>query len=476
MPVFKILWTCIYQPIKWARTTLLWTLVLIAGLAHLGEPALWSWAGVLTVSYLLLMNFGWSWVEPIADHTPYRLGYWLPLTAEYLRARDRIRRKGGLALARDLKLIDEEASFPYSLVPLPGMKKAADLLLPGIPGIASADELRKAVERNFGTVEHSWGLHHFQVMPLKGATHGWVLRVSAEPIPDPLEKTTPLAEFPAFDARRGAVAYGRDETGAEVELVMSGISGALIGGNPGSGKTAGLVPVIGALLTHPAANVAIFDGKGGSDWEWARLGADHYSNKDRNLVAVAEEVEAREALMRHRLAHQKQERGTSNFWDMGATAEHPVYVTVVDEVHTYVGASVAGLDKEQKEAVRRITQALEALLKKGRSAGMFTILATQKPTADSLPTALRDVTDLRFALRVRTSEATRAILGEVPDDPRLSPTTFDKEAPGFAIVDDGADFQRIRFYWIPEAVAEALIDEYASRKGKPHGDSGASED
>lgn len=112
-----------------------------------------------------------------------------------------------------------------------------------------------------------------------------------------------------------------------------------------------------------------------------------------------------------------------------------------------VGAAAAGADKEQQEATRRITPALEALLEKGRSAGKLTIGATHKPTSHSLPTSLRGVSDVRFA----TSKAVRAVIGET-QDPRLSPTSLDKEAPGFAIVDDGADFQRARFYRMPKVL------------------------
>ena len=281
---------------------------------------------------------------------------------------------------------------------------------------------------------------------------------------DPLARGVVLSTFPAFDAATGAVAYGRDTEGEPAALRMSGLSGCVVAGVPGSGKTALMSVFVGPLLLSPAANVAVFDGKGGSDLAWVAPLADVYSVEDRDLKMVADALESRVEMMRDRLKTQKAVRGSSNFWDrnLGATSEHPVYVTVVDEVQTYVGSGVAGADKEKKEQVRRITEALIELLKKGRSVGMFTIVMTQKPTTDALPSAIRDVADLRIALRLRSTESVRAALGDVPDDPELSPLSFPMDMPGLALIDTGAEYRKVRAHFIPESVAEAIIQEAAN--------------
>ncbi|MGO2648407.1 FtsK/SpoIIIE domain-containing protein [Brevibacterium aurantiacum] len=280
---------------------------------------------------------------------------------------------------------------------------------------------------------------------------------------DPLAQGVVLSKFPAFDAGTGTVAYGRDTEGEPAALKMSGLSGCVVAGLPGAGKTALMSVVLGPLLLSPAANVAVWDGKGGSDLAFVQRLADVYSVEDRDLKMVADALETRVEIMRDRLRTQKEARGSSNFWDekLGATAEHPVCVTVVDEVQTYVGSGVAGQDKEKKKEVGRITEALIDLLKRGRSVGMFTIVMTQKPTSDALPTAIRDVADLRLALRLRTTESVRAALGDVPDDPDLSPLNFPTDMPGLALIDTGAEYRKVRAHFIPESVAERIIQEAA---------------
>lgn len=281
---------------------------------------------------------------------------------------------------------------------------------------------------------------------------------------DPLAQGVVLSKFPAFDAASGIVAYGRDAEGEPAALKMSGLSGCVVAGVPGAGKTALMSVVVGPLLLSPAANVAVWDGKGGSDLAWVEPMADVYSVEDRDLKMVADALESRVELMRDRLKTQKAVRGSSNFWDrnLGATSEHPVYVTVVDEVQTYVGSGVAGTDREKKKQVGRITEALIELLKKGRSVGMFTIVMTQKPTTDALPSAIRDVADLRIALRLRSTESVRAALGDVPDDPELSPLSFPTDLPGLALIDTGAEYRKVRAHFMPEGVAETIIQEAAN--------------
>lgn len=279
---------------------------------------------------------------------------------------------------------------------------------------------------------------------------------------DPLAQGVVLSKFPAFDASAGVVAYGRDAEGEPAALRMSGLSGCVVAGVPGAGKTALMSVVVGPLLLSPAANVAVWDGKGGSDLAWVEPLADAYSVEDRDLKMVADALESRVELMRDRLKTQKAVRGGSNFWDLGATAEYPVYVTVVDEVQTYVGSGVAGADKEKKEQVRRVTEALIELLKKGRSVGMFTIVMTQKPTTDALPSAIRDVAGQRIALRLRSTESVRAALGDVPEGPELSPLNFPTDMPGLALVDAGAEYRKVRAHFIPESVAETIIQEAAN--------------
>src|SRR5262249_50946706 len=52
------------------------------------------------------------------------------------------------------------------------------------------------------------------------------------------------------------------------------------------------------------------------------------------------------------------------------------------------------------------------LVRKGGSVAMLTVLVTQKPTADALPTVLRDNCGLALAFGLKTVEASVSALGE----------------------------------------------------------------
>ena len=86
------------------------------------------------------------------------------------------------------------------------------------------------------------------------------------------------------------------------------------------------------------------------------------------------------------------------------------------------------------------------------------MLLTQKPTADSIPTNIRDNCVVRFALRVTTREAAEAVLGSIPDgDPK--PTEIPSTRRGGAVVqaEDGHT-QSVRFAYLPVTEAAKALD------------------
>lgn len=64
------------------------------------------------------------------------------------------------------------------------------------------------------------------------------------------------------------------------------------------------------------------------------------------------------------------------------------------------------------ELVAENRRLVEDVVKKGRSVGICTILATQKSTGDAIPTAIRDVCPVALSFAQRTDEAAVAALGE----------------------------------------------------------------
>jgi S-DNA-T family DNA segregation ATPase FtsK/SpoIIIE len=80
-------------------------------------------------------------------------------------------------------------------------------------------------------------------------------------------------------------------------------------------------------------------------------------------------------------------------------------LVVVDELAFYLSAPDKKLRVEFAELLRD-------LVARGRAAGVIVLAATQKPGADVVPSALRDLFGFRLALRCNTPQASDTILGQ----------------------------------------------------------------
>lgn len=272
---------------------------------------------------------------------------------------------------------------------------------------------------------------------------------------DPLASALPLM-FPHAPESVHAVPYGTSQTGAQLVFDFDNKSGGVIGGVPGSGKSAGLTCMLAGMASLPNVQFLVIDGKGGSDWSWIADRAT-WINDDDDFGAIITHLETITAIMRDRVQTLKSLTGSPNIWHTGVTVEMPLLVVVIDECQTFYDSK--GMPKEKKLESERITALVTNLVKKGRSAGIFVWSVTQKPTADSLPTGLRDNSAVRWACRVMTAEAEVSILGD-----RGQPSAVDlpSSLPGAAIiVSETGERDRIRFDYLPDAAAEAAAQASA---------------
>jgi hypothetical protein len=272
---------------------------------------------------------------------------------------------------------------------------------------------------------------------------------------DPLASTQPLTAAHAPESVH-AVTYGTFSNGKSCIFDFANKSGGVVGGVPGSGKSAGLTAMLAGMCSLPNVQFLVIDGKGGSDWEWIESRAT-WMNDDEDFGAIITALEAVTATMRERVSTLKSLTGSPNIWHTGPTVEMPLLMVVVDECQTFYDSK--GMSKEKKLESERITALVTNLVKKGRSAGIFVWSITQKPTADSLPTGLRDNSAVRWACRVMTAEAEVAILGD-----RGTPSAVELPSalPGAAIiVTETGDRDRIRFDYLPDSAAEAAAQASA---------------
>lgn len=258
-----------------------------------------------------------------------------------------------------------------------------------------------------------------------------------------------------FDPATGRIAVGRLADGDDAVLNIGDTSGVVIGGMPGSGKTAGMVVVVLALYLSGRCRIHVIDGKGGDDWSWFEPFAASFTRDD--LDSVHGNLLELDKRMKCRLSSMRAEYGDSNYWNIDSADRPPLEVIVIDECQTFFDSrSILG-GKAAKDKAAEITAAAIDIVKKGRSAGYILFALTQKPTTDSLPSALRDNCGVRICFRVTTMESARAVLGTMPDG-SPSPVDIPQARKGGAVIglEDGTAAS-CRFAYIPEELAYTAL-------------------
>src|SRR6266498_1702868 len=207
--------------------------------------------------------------------------------------------------------------------------------------------------------------------------------------------TVPVAPLSIWDP----IFIGIDEDGLTVliELVYRNI---LIAGEPGGGKSVLLNNIVAhaALCTDIDVRLVLIDGKQVELGPWAPI-ADVFVGNDpdhanRTLAALQTEMDRR------------YDRLTANGRRKITRADaYPVILLVVDEI-AYFSATVG--DKKSQET---FTVLLRDLVARGRAAGIVVVAATQRPSADIIPTSLRDLFGYRWAFRCTTDASSDVILG-----------------------------------------------------------------
>lgn len=254
-----------------------------------------------------------------------------------------------------------------------------------------------------------------------------------------LPKVHPLAEPRVVDPVTWRSYLGVSPEG-EAYIEWEGISGAVIGGEPNSGKTGSLLPVLAGLAGE--MELYVFNGKGTHDLEPLRTVSRTYDDSgdvEGPLLDTLTELEELRTL-RDRAIHRS--TGISNFWNVPLEKRtelclHPIMV-VIDECQEFFDTS-GSPSKEVRQRRERIKALVRTLVQMGRSMGIIVTLTTQKPTSESIPTNIRDISRIRIALACSTRSVATAILGTV--DPHADPTRIAPAMRGRAIIRgmDGTD-------------------------------------
>ena len=284
---------------------------------------------------------------------------------------------------------------------------------------------------------------------------------------DPLEEDQTIYEPLPLDEEAMKVVCAVDSVGEQQAVSFKNVSGMTVAGVPGSGKTAGLTSFLLPVALSEDVELNIIDGKGGHDWAAYKPICGYYSNDDENLEALRDYLLSAVEDMRERVQTNPEKLGVANFWSASieqrraAGLKHKIIV--IDECQNFFEKRT---NKEENALIQEIVRLATSLVKKGRSAGITLIATTQKPTADSLPTGLRDNCALKICFRVTTKEAQKAALGDVDlDDSNNAPSI--KKAGGAIILAETGHASRVRFFYMEPAVQELLINDETARRKTP---------
>ncbi|MCV7306705.1 MULTISPECIES: hypothetical protein [Mycobacteroides] len=245
---------------------------------------------------------------------------------------------------------------------------------------------------------------------------------------DPFSGQSP--ESGRFDVERGRSLLGITESGDECWITWNGSSGLVVGGVPGSGKTASLLPVLAGMAGQ--CELHVFDGKAGFDLHPLRHISSTY-DRSGDISAPLETLRKLDALRTARAEAMYSTLNASNFWNLTQSQRDqlgvkPVFC-ILDEVQTWTDTS--GMDKEEKAIAAECIKLVRTLVQKGRSAGVIVVLTTQKPDATSIPTVIRDNAALKICFRVSTPEQAITVLGrQSPNAPDPTEIRMDTKGRG----------------------------------------------
>jgi hypothetical protein len=179
----------------------------------------------------------------------------------------------------------------------------------------------------------------------------------------------------------------------------------LFGGEPGSGKSAGANDLLLGAALDPTVRMYLADGKAGADITPFEPIATMYDTDGdpEKLQEILEHIWTGEIPERRALA---KEHGSRKLTAEMAARDPRVCqaVLLVDEWSSY-GAAAERKTRDEMERLLRL------IVQQGRALGIITLAATQKPDSDSVPTGIRDILSIRWAMRCLTPEASDTILG-----------------------------------------------------------------
>ncbi|WP_112248806.1 FtsK/SpoIIIE domain-containing protein [Kribbella monticola] len=172
----------------------------------------------------------------------------------------------------------------------------------------------------------------------------------------------------------------------------------LLGGEPGSGKSVALGNIVSHVALCTDCDLVLVDGKLVELLPYAPVAKEFVGNNIAKALKILRGLQAEMDLRYLHLANTGRKKITH---EDGYRAT----LVAIDEL-AYFSVTV-GTPEQQKEFITVVRD----LVARGRAAGIIVVVATQRPSADIVPTSLRDLFSYRLAFRCTTDSSSDIILG-----------------------------------------------------------------
>jgi hypothetical protein len=256
-----------------------------------------------------------------------------------------------------------------------------------------------------------------------------------------------------------------------VMVRLAEVSGTVVGGLAGFGKTMLVAHLLGQLAPSPAVQFVLIDGKGGPDYD--RLMPRAWLSAKDDLAEVRDVLRQVHRLMLDRQGAIAQVLGVTDAWHLGPSPAWPLIVIVIDEAHTFFHER-KGTSPEVKAhnaLVAELSRLVEELIRKGRNVAIQAMLLTQRATGDAIPTRIRDNCQVAISFATRTLDGAVAALGEeIRQHPDASPVLLNYPAVvGVAVTSlpGRPGFHRVRTPQVDHHQVAAIVRATAGLRADP---------
>ncbi|SDS57395.1 DNA segregation ATPase FtsK/SpoIIIE, S-DNA-T family [Actinopolymorpha singaporensis] len=263
---------------------------------------------------------------------------------------------------------------------------------------------------------------------------------------------TSVSGLSAYDK----VHFGIDEYGRPLRVELASRS-LLAGGLSRSGKSGFMSNGVGHMSQCTDARIILIDGKIVELILWKEI-ADFFVGPDAHLANHVLSVLQQEMDRRYEWLTERRRRKVVKGDGMDL-------ITVwIDELSVFT--SVYGT----KESQERFLSLLMDLVQRGPAAGIVVVAATQRPSADIVPTRVRDVFSYRVAFRCATEASSDIILGtdwaaQGFDASKIPPN---RPGVGYCLAEEGRPF-RFRSVYLTDDEIDTLVARSLSIRGGQFG-------